>query len=47
MAEKVICLKVNQQHTLDGFSLIFLCSLPLSEHTVWKGQISNFLKIMS
>jgi hypothetical protein len=32
MAEKIICLGIDQQHILDAFSLNCLSSLPLAEH---------------
>jgi hypothetical protein len=34
MAGKVMCLLVDQQHTVNAFSLNFLCSLPLSEYII-------------
>jgi hypothetical protein len=31
MAGKAMCLIVNEQHTVNAFSLNFVCSLPLKE----------------
>jgi hypothetical protein len=47
MAGKVMCLLVDQKHTVNAFSQNFLCSLPLSEYIICQAQTDNFLKRIS